>query len=110
MTQATPELLPAVGRRTGWSEEVSNSAFKRLNHLQALEAESIYMLREASAEFCPAGDAVFIARTPRVMLRLAQKAFFPGKNPVSSAARDTSYKFPEMIEFPIRIRKNRRRA
>ena len=99
MTQATPELLPAVGRRTGWSEEVATSAFKRLNHLQALEAESIYILREAAAEFARPVMLYSIGKDSSVMLRLAQKAFFPGKIPFPLLHVDTSYKFPEMIEF-----------
>ena len=42
MTQATPELLPAVVPRRGWSEEVATSLFKGLNHLQALEAKHLH--------------------------------------------------------------------
>ncbi len=99
MTQAIPELLPAAGRRTGWSEEVATSAFKRLNHLQALEAESIYILREAAAEFARPVMLYSIGKDSSVMLRLAQKAFFPGKIPFPLLHVDTSYKFPEMIEF-----------
>src|SRR5437879_7276774 len=99
MTQATPELLPAVGRRTGWSEEVATSAFKRLNHLQALESESIYILREAAAEFARPVMLYSIGKDSSVMLRLAQKAFFPGKIPFPLLHIDTSFKFPEMIEF-----------
>jgi len=99
MTQATPELLPAAGRRTGWSEEVATSAFQRLNHLQALEAESIYILREAAAEFARPVMLYSIGKDSSVMLRLAQKAFFPGKIPFPLLHVDTSYKFPEMIEF-----------
>ncbi len=99
MTQAIPELLPAAGRRTGWSKEVATSAFKRLNHLQALEAESIYILREAAAEFARPVMLYSIGKDSSVMLRLAQKAFFPGKIPFPLLHVDTSYKFPEMIEF-----------
>ena len=99
MTPAIPELLPAAGRRAGWSEEVATSAFKRLNHLQALEAESIYILREAAAEFARPVMLYSIGKDSSVMLRLAQKAFFPGKIPFPLLHVDTSYKFPEMIEF-----------
>ena len=98
MATATPEQLPAVGRRAGWSEEVAASA-KRLNHLQALEAESIYILREAAAEFARPVMLYSIGKDSSVMLRLAQKAFFPGKIPFPLLHVDTSYKFPEMIEF-----------
>ena len=99
MTQAIPELLPAAGRQRGWSEEVATSAFKRLSHLQALEAESIYILREAAAEFARPVMLYSIGKDSSVMLRLAQKAFFPGKIPFPLLHVDTSYKFPEMIEF-----------
>jgi len=99
MTQATPELLPAVGPRRGWSEELATSLFKGLNHLQALEAESIYILREAAAEFARPVMLYSIGKDSSVMLRLAQKAFFPAKIPFPLLHVDTSYKFPEMIAF-----------
>ena len=72
---------------------------KRLNHLQALEAESIYILREAVAEFAHPVMLYSIGKDSSVMLRLAQKAFYPGKIPFPLLHIDTSYKFPEMIEF-----------
>lgn len=72
---------------------------ERLNHLQALEAESIYILREAVAEFARPVMLYSIGKDSSVMLRLAQKAFFPGKIPFPLLHVDTSYKFPEMIAF-----------
>jgi len=72
---------------------------RRLNHLQALEAESIHILREAVAEFARPVMLYSIGKDSSVMLRLAQKAFFPGKIPFPLLHIDTSYKFPEMIEF-----------
>ncbi len=71
----------------------------RLNHLQALEAESIAILREAVAEFARPVMLYSIGKDSSVMLRLAQKAFFPGKIPFPLLHIDTSYKFPEMIAF-----------
>ena len=71
----------------------------RWNHLRALEAESIYILREAAAEFARPVMLYSIGKDSSVMLRLAQKAFFPGKIPFPLLHIDTSYKFPEMIEF-----------
>src|SRR5256885_5953890 len=68
-------------------------------HLQALEAESIYILREAAAEFARPVMLYSIGKDSSVMLRLAQKAFYPGKIPFPLLHIDTSYKFPEMIEF-----------
>ena len=71
----------------------------RLSHLRALEAESIHILREAAAEFARPVMLYSIGKDSSVMLRLAQKAFFPGKIPFPLLHIDTSYKFPEMIEF-----------
>ena len=72
---------------------------RRLSHLKSLEAESIYILREAVAEFARPVMLYSIGKDSSVMLRLAQKAFFPGKIPFPLLHIDTSYKFPEMIEF-----------
>jgi sulfate adenylyltransferase subunit 2 len=72
---------------------------RRLNHLEALEAESIYILRETVAEFSHPVMLYSIGKDSSVMLRLAQKAFYPGKIPFPLLHIDTSYKFPEMIEF-----------
>ncbi len=72
---------------------------RRLNHLRSLEAESIHILREAAAEFARPVMLYSIGKDSSVMLRLAQKAFFPGKIPFPLLHIDTSYKFPEMIEF-----------
>ncbi len=72
---------------------------QRLNHLQALEAESLYILREAVAEFARPVMLYSIGKDSSVMLRLAQKAFYPGRIPFPLLHVDTSYKFPEMIAF-----------
>jgi sulfate adenylyltransferase subunit 2 len=72
---------------------------RRLSHLRSLEAESIYILREAMAEFAHPVMLYSIGKDSSVMLRLAQKAFFPGKIPFPLLHIDTSYKFPEMISF-----------
>ncbi len=71
----------------------------RLNHLKTLEAESIFILREAAAEFSRPVMLYSIGKDSSVMLRLAQKAFFPGRIPFPLLHIDTNYKFPEMIEF-----------
>jgi sulfate adenylyltransferase subunit 2 len=80
-------------------------AASRLSHLRALEAESIYILREAVAEFARPVMLYSIGKDSSVLLRLAQKAFFPGKIPFPLLHIDTSYKFPEMIEFRDRYAK-----
>jgi sulfate adenylyltransferase subunit 2 len=71
----------------------------RFDHLKALEAESIFILREAAAEFARPVMLYSIGKDSSAMLRLAQKAFYPGKIPFPLLHIDTSYKFPEMIEF-----------
>ena len=71
----------------------------RVNHLKMLEAESIFILREAAAEFARPVMLYSIGKDSSVMLRLAQKAFYPDKIPFPLLHIDTSYKFPEMVEF-----------
>lgn len=68
-------------------------------HLRELEDESIFILREAAAEFSRPVMLYSIGKDSSVMLRLAQKAFHPGKIPFPLLHIDTSYKFPEMITF-----------
>jgi len=72
---------------------------RRLTHLQELEAESIHIFREVVAEFQRPVMLYSIGKDSSVMLRLAQKAFFPGKIPFPLLHIDTGYKFREMIEF-----------
>jgi sulfate adenylyltransferase subunit 2 len=71
----------------------------RLSHLQALEYESIHIFREVAAEFQRPVMLYSIGKDSSVLLRLAQKAFFPGPIPFPLLHVDTSYKFREMIEF-----------
>jgi sulfate adenylyltransferase subunit 2 len=71
----------------------------RLTHLQALEAESIHIFREVAAEFARPVMLYSIGKDSSVMLRLAQKAFYPGRIPFPLLHVDTSFKFREMIEF-----------
>jgi len=99
MTNASEALLPRLGLESATPVELETTRARRLNHLQALEAESIYILREAAAEFARPVMLYSIGKDSTVMLRLAQKAFYPGKIPFPLLHVDTSYKFPEMIEF-----------
>jgi sulfate adenylyltransferase subunit 2 len=71
----------------------------RLSHLETLEAESIHILREAVASFAAPVMLYSIGKDSSCLLRLAQKAFYPGKIPFPLLHVDTGYKFPEMIEF-----------
>ena len=70
-----------------------------LSYLDLLEAESIHILREAAAEFARPVMLYSIGKDSSVMLRLAQKAFWPGRIPFPMLHVDTTYKFREMIEF-----------
>jgi sulfate adenylyltransferase subunit 2 len=51
---------------------------RTLTHLEALEAESIHILREVAAEFQRPVTLYSIGKDSSVMVRLAQKAFYPG--------------------------------
>lgn len=73
------------------------------SHLDMLEAESIHILREVAAEFARPVMMYSIGKDSSVMLRLAQKAFYPAKPPFPLLHIDTSYKFGEMIEFRDRL-------
>ena len=70
-----------------------------IDHLRALEAESIHILREVVAEFERPVMLYSIGKDSSVLLRLAQKAFHPGPIPFPLLHIDTTYKFREMIEF-----------
>jgi len=72
---------------------------RTLSHLRALEAESIHIMREVVAEFAKPVMLYSIGKDSSVMVRLAQKAFYPGKLPFPLLHVDTTYKFQEMIDF-----------
>jgi sulfate adenylyltransferase subunit 2 len=74
-----------------------------LSHLRALEAEAIHVMREVAAErerpallFSGGKDSI-------VLVRLAQKAFAPGKVPFPLLHIDTGHNFPEVIAFRDRL-------
>src|SRR5581483_10095983 len=71
----------------------------RIAHLRALEAESIHIMREVVAEFERPVMLYSIGKDSSVMVRLAQKAFYPAKLPCPLRHIDTTYKVQEMIEF-----------
>ena len=105
MTQITIAYDSGSPTLTRGSDAAPVVPRRKLTHLQALEAESIYILREAVAEFAHPVMLYSIGKDSSVMLRLAQKAFYPGKIPFPLLHIDTSYKFPEMIEFRDRYPK-----
>jgi sulfate adenylyltransferase subunit 2 len=75
------------------------TASRRLRHLDALEAESVFVMREVAAErerpvllFSGGKDSI-------VMLRIAEKAFRPARFPFPIMHVDTGHNFPEVLEF-----------
>lgn len=71
----------------------------RISHLKQLEAESIHIFREVASEFDNPVMLYSVGKDSSVMVRLAQKAFYPGKVPFPLLHIDTSYKYKEMYEF-----------
>lgn len=74
-----------------------------LSHLDALEAEAIYIIREVAAECEKPVMLYSIGKDSSVMLHLALKAFYPEKPPFPFLHVNTTWKFREMIEFRDRI-------
>lgn len=70
-----------------------------LTHLKQLEAESIHIIREVAAEFENPVMLYSIGKDSSVMVRLAEKAFYPAKPPFPLMHVDTTWKFREMISF-----------
>src|SRR4051812_46686634 len=70
-----------------------------LTHLRQLEAESIHIIREVAAEFQNPVMLYSIGKDSSVMVRLAQKAFHPGRLPFPLMHVNTTWKFREMIAF-----------
>jgi len=78
-----------------------------LSHLEALEAESIHVIREVVAEFQNPVMLFSIGKDSMAMLRLAEKAFAPAKLPFPLLHVNTTFKFKEMIEFRDRLCRER---
>ena len=70
-----------------------------LTHLKQLEAESIHIIREVVAEFENPVMLYSIGKDSSVMVRLAEKAFYPAKPPFPLMHVDTTWKFREMYEL-----------
>ncbi|MEG9295969.1 sulfate adenylyltransferase subunit CysD [Mangrovibacillus sp. Mu-81] len=68
-------------------------------HLDQLEAEAIYIIREVAAECENPVMLYSIGKDSSVMLHLAMKAFYPEKPPFPFMHVNTTWKFKEMIEF-----------
>ena len=70
-----------------------------LPHLQRLEAEAIFIMREVVANFERPVMLYSIGKDSSVMLHLARKAFFPATPPFPFLHIDTTWKFREMVRF-----------
>ena len=70
-----------------------------LTHLEQLEAEAIFVLRETAAQFEHPGLLFSGGKDSIVMAHLAYKAFFPSKSPFPLVHVDTGHNFPETIEY-----------
>src|SRR5881398_462369 len=78
---------------------MSQTATYRVSHLDALEAESIFVMREVAAEFERPVLLFSGGKDSAVMLRLAEKAFSPAPIPFPVMHVDTGHNFPEALEF-----------
>lgn len=74
-------------------------SIQEMTHLDQLEAEAIYIIREVAAECEKPVMLYSIGKDSSVMLHLALKAFYPEKPPFPFMHIDTTWKFKEMIEF-----------
>lgn len=70
-----------------------------ISYLRQLESESIHIMREVTAEFKNPVMLYSVGKDSSVMVRLAQKAFYPGNIPFPLMHIDTGFKFPEMYKF-----------
>ncbi len=75
----------------------------RLNHLKALEAEAIFIMREVAASFERPCMFYSIGKDSTVMLHIARKAFWPDRVPFTLLHVDTTWEFHEMGEFRDRL-------
>ncbi|MFO7840777.1 MAG: sulfate adenylyltransferase subunit CysD [Fidelibacterota bacterium] len=78
-----------------------------LSHLKELEAEAIHIIREVAAEFENPVMLYSVGKDSSCMVRLAEKAFYPGKVPFPLMHIDSKWKFREMIEFRNRYAKEK---
>jgi sulfate adenylyltransferase subunit 2 len=71
----------------------------RLNYLEQLEAESIYIFREVAAQFERPALLFSGGKDSITLVQLAKKAFAPGKFPFPLVHIDTGHNFPEALEY-----------
>lgn len=78
-------------------------SYYNLSHLDQLESESVFVLREVAAQFEKAALLFSGGKDSIVVARLAQKAFFPARIPFPLLHVDTGHNFPETIDFRDRL-------
>ncbi len=81
------------------SSTVQTARASRLDHLEWLESEAIYILREVAAQCAKPALLFSGGKDSCVVLRLAEKAFRPGPLPFPLLHIDTGHNFPEVLEF-----------
>ncbi len=77
----------------------AQASTERFSHLDALEAESVFIMREVAAEFEHPVLLFSGGKDSIVLLRLAEKAFRPARFPFPLMHVDTGHNFPEVIDF-----------
>jgi sulfate adenylyltransferase subunit 2 len=78
---------------------IKRRVVRQLGHLEALESEAIHIMREVAAECANPALLFSGGKDSIVLLRLAEKAFRPGRFPFPLMHVDTGHNFPEVIEF-----------
>src|SRR5687767_6087180 len=78
---------------------MTGAAAYRFSHLDALESESVHILREVVAEFERPVLLFSGGKDSIVMLRLAEKAFWPARIPFPVMHVDTGHNFPEVLDY-----------
>ena len=97
--QTRSSVFAQVRKDSEYKQTEEDNAMSNLSHLDALEAEAIYIMREVAAECEKPVMLYSIGKDSSVMLHLAMKAFYPEKPPFPFLHVNTTWKFREMIEF-----------
>ncbi len=100
MLEPAPSLWLGSGRENSWEYRAMNQP---LPHLQRLEAEAIFIMREVVAEAEKPVMLYSVGKDSAVMLHLARKAFFPSPPPFPLLHVDTTWKFQEMYKLRDRM-------
>jgi|SRR5579884_210510 len=98
--EATGTVTPGSARNSSAAAiDLEPPPAERLTQLRRLEAESIHIMREVVAQAQRPVMLYSIGKDSSVMLRLALKAFYPGRPPFPFLHIDTTWKFREMYAF-----------